>query len=85
MTDVDIVSHGAVEEPVEDTQSPQTPESPEEDEDDDDDDDDEEDTDTDDGAFGGDEDVDGSQFVYHNNRHPNLYTALFVQQVLVTG
>ncbi|XP_056293616.1 sarcolemma associated protein a isoform X2 [Pseudoliparis swirei] len=51
-------NNSLVEEPVEDTQSPQTPESPEEDEDDDDDDDDEEDTDTDDGAFGGDEDVD---------------------------
>ncbi|XP_032369629.1 sarcolemma associated protein a isoform X4 [Etheostoma spectabile] len=47
--DVDIVSHGPVEEPVEDKQSLQTPESQEEDED-------EEDTDTDDGAFG--EDVD---------------------------
>ncbi|XP_035857717.1 sarcolemma associated protein a isoform X5 [Sander lucioperca] len=47
--DVDIVSHGPVEEPVEDKRSVQTPESQEEDED-------EEDTDTDDGAFG--EDVD---------------------------
>ncbi|KAA8593282.1 hypothetical protein FQN60_009398 [Etheostoma spectabile] len=54
--DVDIVSHGPVEEPVEDKQSLQTPESQEEDED-------EEDTDTDDGAFG--EDVDG------NNCHVN--------------
>ncbi|XP_075951731.1 sarcolemma associated protein a isoform X5 [Anarhichas minor] len=45
--DVDIVSHG----PVEDKLSRQTPESQEEDEDD-------EDTDTDDGAFGGDEDID---------------------------
>ncbi|XP_031705628.1 sarcolemma associated protein a [Anarrhichthys ocellatus] len=44
--DVDIVSHG----PVEDKRSWQTPESQEEDEDDD--------TDTDDGAFGGDEDID---------------------------
>ncbi|XP_068560600.1 sarcolemma associated protein a isoform X5 [Cebidichthys violaceus] len=49
--DVDIVSHGPVEEPVEDKRSRQTPESQEEDEDD-------EDTDTDDGAFGGDEDID---------------------------
>ncbi|XP_054472616.1 sarcolemma associated protein a isoform X1 [Anoplopoma fimbria] len=49
--DVDMVSHGPVEEPVEDKQSLQTPESQEEDEDD-------EDTDTDDGAFGGDEDID---------------------------
>ncbi|KAK9529609.1 hypothetical protein VZT92_013689 [Zoarces viviparus] len=45
--DVDIVSHG----PVEDNRGRQTPESQEEDEDD-------EDTDTDDGAFGGDEDID---------------------------
>ncbi|KAM6947682.1 sarcolemma associated protein a isoform 5-T6 [Lycodopsis pacificus] len=45
--DVDIVSHG----PVDDKRSRQTPESQEEDEDD-------EDTDTDDGAFGGDEDID---------------------------
>ncbi|XP_074493534.1 sarcolemma associated protein a isoform X7 [Sebastes fasciatus] len=51
--DVDIVSHGPVEEPVEDKQSLQTPESQEEDED-------EEDTDTDDGAFGEDEDVNGT-------------------------
>ncbi|XP_040014484.1 sarcolemma associated protein a isoform X3 [Xiphias gladius] len=49
--DVDIVSHGPVEEPVEDKQSRQTPESHEEDED-------EEDTDTDDGAVGEDEDID---------------------------
>ncbi|KAL7407990.1 hypothetical protein ABVT39_016517 [Epinephelus coioides] len=42
--DVDIVSHGPVEEPVEDKKSLQTPESQDEDED-------EEDTDTDDGAF----------------------------------
>uniref|UniRef100_UPI0037E7264B sarcolemma associated protein a isoform X2 n=1 Tax=Semicossyphus pulcher TaxID=241346 RepID=UPI0037E7264B len=49
--DVDIVSHGPVEEPVEDKQSPQTPESQEEDED-------EEDTDTDDGAVGPDEEID---------------------------
>ncbi|XP_028432279.1 sarcolemma associated protein a isoform X3 [Perca flavescens] len=49
--DVDLVSHGPVEEPVEDKESLQTPESQEEDED-------EEDTDTDDGAFGQDEDVD---------------------------
>lgn len=53
MTDVDIVSHGPVEEPVEDKQSLQTPESQEEDED-------EEDTDTDDGAVGEDEDIHGS-------------------------
>lgn len=45
MTDVDIVSHGPVEEPVEDKQSLQTSENQEEDEDDDD-------TDTDDGAVG---------------------------------
>ncbi|XP_054472618.1 sarcolemma associated protein a isoform X3 [Anoplopoma fimbria] len=51
LQDVDMVSHGPVEEPVEDKQSLQTPESQEEDEDD-------EDTDTDDGAFGGDEDID---------------------------
>ncbi|TKS71445.1 Sarcolemmal membrane-associated protein [Collichthys lucidus] len=43
--DVDIVSHGPVEEPVEDKQSLQTSENQEEDEDDDD-------TDTDDGAVG---------------------------------
>ncbi|XP_049441757.1 sarcolemma associated protein a isoform X4 [Epinephelus fuscoguttatus] len=49
--DVDIVSHGPVEEPVEDKKSLQTPESQDEDED-------EEDTDTDDGAFGEDEDND---------------------------
>ncbi|XP_022597731.1 sarcolemmal membrane-associated protein isoform X1 [Seriola dumerili] len=49
--DVNIVSHGPVEEPVEDKQSQQTPESHEEDED-------EEDTDTDDGAVGEDEDND---------------------------
>ncbi|XP_074493577.1 sarcolemma associated protein a isoform X12 [Sebastes fasciatus] len=53
LQDVDIVSHGPVEEPVEDKQSLQTPESQEEDED-------EEDTDTDDGAFGEDEDVNGT-------------------------
>ncbi|XP_058488129.1 sarcolemma associated protein a isoform X1 [Solea solea] len=47
--DVDIVSHGPVEEAVEDKQSQKTPESHEEDEDD-------EDTDTDDGAVGEDED-----------------------------
>ncbi|XP_074493526.1 sarcolemma associated protein a isoform X6 [Sebastes fasciatus] len=58
LQDVDIVSHGPVEEPVEDKQSLQTPESQEEDED-------EEDTDTDDGAFGEDEDVNG------NNCHVN--------------
>ncbi|XP_076600571.1 sarcolemma associated protein a isoform X3 [Chaetodon auriga] len=46
--DVDIVSHGPVEEPVEDKQRLQTSESQEEDED-------EEDTDTDDGAVGEDE------------------------------
>ncbi|XP_040014483.1 sarcolemma associated protein a isoform X2 [Xiphias gladius] len=51
LQDVDIVSHGPVEEPVEDKQSRQTPESHEEDED-------EEDTDTDDGAVGEDEDID---------------------------
>ncbi|XP_018518814.1 sarcolemma associated protein a isoform X2 [Lates calcarifer] len=49
--DVDIVSHGPVDEPVEDKQSQQTSESREEDED-------EEDTDTDDGAVGEDEDTD---------------------------
>ncbi|XP_035007032.1 sarcolemma associated protein a isoform X4 [Hippoglossus stenolepis] len=49
--DVDIDSHGPVEEPVEDKQSQQTPESHEEDED-------EDDTDTDDGAVGEDEDID---------------------------
>lgn len=52
MTDVDIVSHGAVEEPVEDKESLQTPESQMEDQD--------EDTDTDDGAVGDDEDIHGS-------------------------
>ncbi|KAK1901296.1 Sarcolemmal membrane-associated protein [Dissostichus eleginoides] len=50
--DVDIVSHGPVEEAVEEKQSLQTPESQEEDEDDDGD------TDTDDGAFGEDENAD---------------------------
>ncbi|XP_028260961.1 sarcolemma associated protein a isoform X2 [Parambassis ranga] len=49
--DVDIVSYGPVEEPVEDKHSPQTPESQQEAED-------EEDTDTDDGAVGDDEDAD---------------------------
>ncbi|XP_067360677.1 sarcolemma associated protein a isoform X1 [Channa argus] len=49
--DVDIVSPGPVEEPVEDKQSLQTPEIQEEDED-------EEDTDTDDGAIGEDKDND---------------------------
>ncbi|XP_045931557.1 sarcolemma associated protein a isoform X4 [Micropterus dolomieu] len=49
--DVNNVSHGPVEEPVEDKQNLQTPESQEEDED-------EEDTDTDDGAVGQDEDID---------------------------
>lgn len=53
MTDVNIVSHEPVEEPVEDKQSLQTPEGQEEDED-------EEDTDTDDGAVGEEEDIDGS-------------------------
>lgn len=53
MTDVDIVSYGPVEEPVEDKHSLQTPESQQEAED-------EEDTDTDDGAVGDDEDADGS-------------------------
>ncbi|XP_030275052.1 sarcolemma associated protein a isoform X7 [Sparus aurata] len=48
--DDDIVSHGPVEEPIEDKQSQQTPESQEEEED-------EEDTDTDDGAVGEDEDI----------------------------
>ncbi|KAK5933449.1 hypothetical protein CgunFtcFv8_013929 [Champsocephalus gunnari] len=57
--DVDIVSHGPVEEAVEEKQSLQTPESQEEDEDDDGD------TDTDDGAFGEDEDADD------NNCHVN--------------
>ncbi|XP_035007027.1 sarcolemma associated protein a isoform X3 [Hippoglossus stenolepis] len=51
LQDVDIDSHGPVEEPVEDKQSQQTPESHEEDED-------EDDTDTDDGAVGEDEDID---------------------------
>ncbi|XP_044066245.1 sarcolemma associated protein a isoform X5 [Siniperca chuatsi] len=51
--DVDFVSHGPVEEPVEDKQSLQTPESQEEAKDED-----EEDTDTDDGAVGQDEDID---------------------------
>ncbi|XP_070849127.1 sarcolemma associated protein a isoform X9 [Chaetodon trifascialis] len=55
--DVDIVSHGPVEEPVEDKQRPQTSESQEEDED-------EEDTDTDDGAVGEDEAI-------HDNCHVN--------------
>ncbi|KAM7005443.1 sarcolemma associated protein a isoform 2-T3 [Tautogolabrus adspersus] len=49
--DEDIILDGAVEEPVEDKQSPQTPESQEEDED-------EEDTDTDDGAVGPEEEID---------------------------
>ncbi|XP_040889128.1 sarcolemma associated protein a isoform X3 [Toxotes jaculatrix] len=49
--DVDIVSHGPLEEPVEDKQSQQTTESHKEAED-------EEDTDTDDGAVGEDEDAD---------------------------
>nr|XP_046240887.1 sarcolemma associated protein a isoform X4 [Scatophagus argus] len=49
--DVDIVSHGPVEEPVEDKQSLQTPESQKEDKDE------EEDTDTDEGAVGEDEDI----------------------------
>ncbi len=53
MADVDIISRGPVEEPVEDKQSLQTPESQAEEED-------EEDTDTDDGAVGEDEDVHGS-------------------------
>lgn len=52
MTDVGIVPHGAVEEPVEDKQSLQTPEGQKEDED--------EDTDTDDGALGDEGDVHGS-------------------------
>ncbi|XP_069388023.1 sarcolemma associated protein a isoform X16 [Paralichthys olivaceus] len=51
LQDVDIVSDGPVEEPVEDKQSKQIPESHEEDED-------EDDTDTDDGAVGEDEDID---------------------------
>ncbi|XP_038551381.1 sarcolemma associated protein a isoform X3 [Micropterus salmoides] len=51
LQDVNNVSHGPVEEPVEDKQNLQTPESQEEDED-------EEDTDTDDGAVGQDEDID---------------------------
>ncbi|XP_041801151.1 sarcolemma associated protein a isoform X1 [Chelmon rostratus] len=55
--DVDIVSHGPVEEPVEDKQRLQTSESQEEDED-------EEDTDTDDGAVGEDEAI-------HDNCHVN--------------
>ncbi|XP_051270013.1 sarcolemma associated protein a isoform X8 [Dicentrarchus labrax] len=55
--DVDTVSHGPVEEPVEDKQSLQTPESQEEDVD-------EDDTDTDDGAVGEDEDI-------HDNCHVN--------------
>ncbi|XP_030275055.1 sarcolemma associated protein a isoform X10 [Sparus aurata] len=55
--DDDIVSHGPVEEPIEDKQSQQTPESQEEEED-------EEDTDTDDGAVGEDEDI-------HDNCHVN--------------
>ncbi|XP_069025668.1 sarcolemma associated protein a isoform X6 [Embiotoca jacksoni] len=49
--DVDIVSRGPVEEPVEDRQRRHTPESQEEDED-------EDDTDTDDGAVADDEDTD---------------------------
>nr|XP_046240893.1 sarcolemma associated protein a isoform X9 [Scatophagus argus] len=56
--DVDIVSHGPVEEPVEDKQSLQTPESQKEDKDE------EEDTDTDEGAVGEDEDI-------HDNCHVN--------------
>ncbi|XP_070696347.1 sarcolemma associated protein a isoform X2 [Pempheris klunzingeri] len=55
--DVDIVSHGPVEEPVEDKQSLQTTESQEGEED-------EEDTDTDDGAVGEDENI-------HDNCHVN--------------
>ncbi|XP_060897768.1 sarcolemma associated protein a isoform X3 [Labrus mixtus] len=51
LQDEDIILDGAVEEPVEDKQSPQTPESQEEDED-------EEDTDTDDGAVGPEEEND---------------------------
>lgn len=50
-TDVDIVSHGPVEEPVEDEQSLQTCENQ---------DGDEAETDTDDGAVGEDEENDGS-------------------------
>ncbi|XP_030275051.1 sarcolemma associated protein a isoform X6 [Sparus aurata] len=57
LQDDDIVSHGPVEEPIEDKQSQQTPESQEEEED-------EEDTDTDDGAVGEDEDI-------HDNCHVN--------------
>ena len=53
MTDVDIVSPGPAEEPVEEKQSLQTPESQEEEED-------EEDTDTDEGAVGEDADTHGS-------------------------
>ncbi|KAM9361784.1 sarcolemma associated protein a [Symphorus nematophorus] len=55
--DVDIVSPGPVEEPVEEKQSLQTPESQEEEED-------EEDTDTDEGAVGEDGDI-------HDNCHVN--------------
>ncbi|KAM4588425.1 sarcolemma associated protein a isoform 2-T2 [Odontesthes bonariensis] len=56
--DIDIVSHGPVEEPVEDKQSLQTPESQEEEED-------EGDTDTDDGAVG--EDGDNDDNCHVNN------------------
>ncbi|KAM9859681.1 sarcolemma associated protein a isoform 3-T3 [Aulostomus maculatus] len=51
LQDIDTVSHGPVEEPVEDKQNLRTPESQAEDED-------EEDTDTDDGAVGEDGDTD---------------------------
>lgn len=51
MTDVDIVPHEAVEEPVEDKLILQTPEGRREDED--------EDTDTDDGALGEDGEIHG--------------------------
>lgn len=69
MTDVDIVPHEAVEEPVEDKQSLQTPEGQREDED--------EDTDTDDGAVGEDEEIHGRwiitispSLIHHSERPP---------------
>ncbi|XP_042262165.1 sarcolemma associated protein a isoform X2 [Thunnus albacares] len=79
--DIDNVSHGPVEEPVEDKQNLQTPENQEDDED-------EEDTDTDDGAVGEDEATDDNCHVNNSGgdstRIPQLIECPPVKQLKET-
>lgn len=65
--DVDIVSLGPVEDPVEDKQNLQTPESQDRDE---------RDSDTDDGAVGGARDTDGSLIIKTKHIHFNYHMTI---------